>query len=213
MVFAHREERWRLESSAPPGPAAISPEGEVVEALDGILELPDGHVLAWPEDQVGDSVKVDDAPWQLLWPPHFELAPSTQSAPRPEELALEMLVDPRDEEVRAAVLVIDGARHELVVRKHLALLLTLAQQRVHDVEQGFHEDDQGWIPTTALCRQVPVPAHLLAMHVHRVRRQLGEAGIQDADRIVESRGRRPHRALRLAPRLKWIRIERWRKSS
>lgn len=200
---------------SPPGPAAVAEDGQLAVGQYRMLCLPSvddvrlsvtHHEHQWQADagddatptRDGEILEVDGRRWRLLLPNHLQGGSAeTEALPTAVHPELHLWTTANGEELLRCALVIEGVRQELTVRTHLALLLTLAEQRLRDAERGSPADDQGWLSVDALYRQVPVAPHLLAMYLHRCRRQLAEAGLLFTDGVLEARGRRPHRELRI----------------
>ncbi len=203
-----------LVSDEPPGPIALPTEGEPLHGTHRLLSLPDEQDVAlsihlagtvWLLDEGdhtrpvadGEIVALGERTWALCLPANVSgPAELTVTHTAAVEVAMGFTTSEDGEELLLAEVVVDGEPASLAVRTHLHLPLLLAAQRLHDREQGIPEAEQGWLDVDAICRQVPVPQHLLAMYVHRTRRQLADAGVPQAEDVIASRGRRPHRQLR-----------------
>lgn len=202
-----------LIDDAPPGPAALEADGTLHVAEDGLLTFVDDEAevsvhwqgTRWQLEQADDAVLVTDGQvlelgsrrLTLLLPPHPFGVSATLETDDGSKATLEFVTAQHGDELVRATLRHGPQPHDLTIRKPLLLLLILAQQRLHDEAQGKTEIEAGWVSVDALCRQVPVPRHLLGTYVHRARRQLASAGAPTPERIVESRGRRDARQLRL----------------
>ena len=85
-----------------------------------------------------------------------------------------------DEEHIKLSLTVRGVEMDLGERAHNYLCLSLARKRVDDIQQGFQKEDQGWINTEDLLRdlsmelQREVDEYYLNLHVHRFRKLLSE---------------------------------------
>lgn len=173
-----------------------------VEAVGGILALPDPHAPAamifrdgdgWAMDQAGGTAPVDDdAVVQVgdeTWRVHLpELLRPTDvaadRAPRVDDLLLRFSVS-RDEEYVELVAVYDRQAFDLKARSHHYTLLLLARARLR--HQALPPARQGWVYQHDLLEQLRVDRNQLHLEIFRLRRQFGEAGILDAARVVERR--------------------------
>ncbi len=209
-------------SAEPPGPIALPAEGPALHGTDRLLSLPDeAHVAlsihlegaVWVLDEGdnarpvtdGEVVRANDRAWTLCLPANVsgpgDLTVTNLAA---LDVAVGFTTSADGEELLRAEVVVEGQRTALAVRTHLQLPLILAQQRMHDRARGVPDTEQGWLDVDVVCRQVPVLQHLLAMYVHRTRRQLADVGVPHAEEVIESRGRRPHRQLRYGFRKAWL---------
>jgi len=203
-----------IASVEPPGPIALPAEGSALHGADRLLSLPDEadvalsiHIegMTWVVDEGdhtrpvadGEVVRLKDRAWTLCLPANIsgpgDLTVTNFAA---LDVAMGFTTSADGEEVLRAEVVVEGQHTPLAVRTHLQLPLVLAEQRMHDRARGVPDIEQGWLDVDVVCRQVPVSQHLLAMYVHRTRRQLADAGVPHAEDVIGSRGRRPHRQLR-----------------
>ncbi len=91
----------------------------------------------------------------------------------------------RDEE-RVELAVAHGERLRwLDAREHGYVLLTLA--RLREQERELEESERGWVDRTALLSMLGIEGNTLDVAVFRARKQLLEAGLEGAARIVEVR--------------------------
>lgn len=77
-------------------------------------------------------------------------------------------------------------------RSHLYVLVLLARAWADDTESAPAE--RGWVDREQLCRMLNMGRKVLNVQIHRARKQLADAGVLEAERLVE---RRAH-SLRLA---------------
>lgn len=193
----------------PPAAYAVPHRGgPPIEARDGMLALPDsdqpeltvhrsaGH--GWSIEQAGAVSAVQDGAvvqtasgaWRLHLP---EALPQTEesSGDRPtiDTIRLQFRVSSDEETVEL------HARHpggmlNLKIRVHHYPLLLLARMRLRDAPLPAHR--QGWIEQSELLRLLRCDSDRLYIDIFRSRRQLAEAGVADAARLIE---RRPGTAL------------------
>ncbi len=178
--------------------------GPPVEAVGDLLALPgpesptamifrDGD--GWSIEQAGDIasaaddslLRIGDQAWRLHLP---ELLSPTDVAadftPQLDGLLLRFSVR-RDEEYIELVAVHDRREFDLQARSHHYALLLLARARLR--QSSLPADRQGWIHQFELLEQMRIDRNRLHLDIFRVRRQLNEAGIKDAARIVERRSK------------------------
>jgi len=172
-----------------------------IEAVGGILALPDPHAPAatifrdgdgWSIDRAGETmavvdgavVRVGDDAWRVHLPELLIPTGIADGAPPLAGLLLRFSVS-RDEEYVELVAVHDRQLFDLQARSHHYALLLLARARLRQHE--LPPARQGWIHQHELLSQLRVDRNKLHLDIFRLRRQLGEAGIHDAARIVERR--------------------------
>lgn len=82
----------------------------------------------------------------------------------------------------------DGTYLYLRPRAHGELLLFLARARLLDqAKAGLPEAEHGWVYVDQLCEQLKVSESRLYVDTCRARQQFRDAGIEDADALIESR--------------------------
>jgi len=191
-----------VDAAAPEAFAAPLGAGDPVVAQGGILALPGptaprlmivpgpgGWMLERAGEAVavadGEIVRLDSEAWQLHLPVQL---PQTQdsgaSAPELDGITLRFHVS-RDEEYIELVALHGSHAIDLKARSYHYTLLTLARARLRDA--ALASEQRGWVQQSELLAMLRVDAGNLHLDIYRLRRQLGEAGIRDAARIVERR--------------------------
>ena len=175
--------------------------GDPIEAVGGILALPDAHAPTvtlfrdddtWSMDQAGETntvadgslVRLGDHAWRVHLPERLVPTAVADITPQIDALRLRFSVS-RDEEYVELVAVHDRQEFDLKARSHHYPLLLLARARLR--HQDLPPQRQGWVHQHELLAQLRVDRNALHLDIFRLRRQLGEAGIRDAARIVERR--------------------------
>jgi len=205
LAFGTRDECFTLIDAAPPRLMAKAADGRVVVAEAELLCLPDeddpaltsmldGHGR-WVAEGSDDTRPLEDhdtviaggTSWAIFLPQVvFSTSTFDDEVITLREVALELTVS-RDEEHVSCRMLHQGTAVELVSRAHAFLLLTLARARATDHEAGLSPGDQGWLHRDELCRRLGIDNQLLNLWVYRARRQLVQAGVVDATRVVERR--------------------------
>lgn len=193
-----------LTAADPPAPfAAPASGGCPVEAIGGLLVLPDvqrpeltiHHTRdhGWAierEGQVttvanGSIVETSVGPWRLSLP---EFLPPTEEVDD-GQLSINnasLLFRVSADEENVELLMFHGkTMFDLKVRTHHYPLLLLARARLLDTDSP--PERQGWVQQSELCRQLRYEPDRLYVDIFRMRRQLADAGVADAGRIVERR--------------------------
>lgn len=105
-----------------------------------------------------------------------------------DELELRFFVSRDGEHIELQLVDEDGTREALEPRAHAALLLVLARARLADANgPALPASEHGWIYREDLERMLAVDLALANLWVHRARRQLADAGIEGAARLIERR--------------------------
>lgn len=163
-----------------PGPTApqlmifAGPGGWMLERAGEAVAVADGEI-----------VRLDGEAWQLHLP--VQLPQTQDSGAAPPELdgiTLRFHVS-RDEEYIELVALHGTHVIDLKARSYHYTLLTLARARLRDA--ALASEQRGWVQQSELLAMLRVDAGNLHLDIYRLRRQLGEAGIRDAARIVERR--------------------------
>lgn len=82
----------------------------------------------------------------------------------------------------------DGKYLHLRPRAHGELLLLLARARLLDqARAGLPEAEHGWVYVNDLCEQLKATESRLYVDTCRARQQFRDAGVEDADSLIESR--------------------------
>lgn len=199
-----------LDAGPPEAFAAPLGAGPQIAAIGGLLALPDPAapdlmifpvVGGWMVERAGEVVPVADGEivrsgghsWQLHLP---EVLPETEESglapPSIDAISLRFHVS-RDEEYIELVALHGTRMFDLKARSYHYTLLTLARARLRD--RAMPSEQQGWVHQNDLLAMLRVDPGHLHLDIYRLRRQLGEAGIVDAARVVERR--QGTRALRI----------------
>lgn len=204
-TLAFAGEAWTVSDVAPPQVFAEAVDtGELRQAREGYLSLPDddepeavvtstgtAFVLERADESVDaydrEVVRIGSRAWRLHLPSGVGRAPETLSAVRElSSLRLRFSVS-RDQETIGLVVSHAPWEADLGQRAHHEVLLLLARARRRDA--ALEEGEQGWVYQDALERDLHWSGNQLYLAVHRVRRQLAEAGVDQAAAIVERRPR------------------------
>ncbi len=93
-----------------------------------------------------------------------------------------------DQEYIEATVVLGARTVDLAPRVHLATLHELARARVADARHpGVAAVARGWRYVDSLARALKISEAVLNLHVHRARRQLESAGVEDAFQLIQRR--------------------------
>ncbi|MCX4244160.1 FHA domain-containing protein [Paraliomyxa miuraensis] len=205
LAFGNRERGFVLVDASAPRLVAKAADGRVAVAETSLLSLPneddpevtimlgadgrwvaEGAEVARPIDDF-DAVIAGGAVWLV----HLPKVVSGTRALIDEVLTLRTitleLTVSRDEEHVSCVMRHGATEVELISRAHAFLLLRLARDRMADVEQGLGPAEQGWRHRDELCQKLGIDNQLLNLWVYRARRQLVQAGVVDATRVIERR--------------------------
>ncbi len=199
-----RPEGYVLADAGPPQAHAIDLSGErpAVEARTGLLALPDGEqpeLSVYHRDQRwwlergadlrevedGEQVEAGGASWRLSLP---ERLPQTieHSAAQLRLSSLLLRFGVSEDERHVDLVAAQGERTlDLKARAHHHPLLLLARARLQDRELAPAQ--QGWVLQDDLLAQLAIDSNRLYVDIYRVRRQLAEAGVVDAEHVIERR--------------------------
>jgi hypothetical protein len=224
IAFGQADNAWRLVDDAPPTVMAVPVAGgEPISARDHLLALPseDNPEAAvyrdaagdWVLEHAGEAARITDGSTVraggrdfILRVPDLIAATWDNRSPAPHlgGLTFRFSVSRVEEYVS---LIARGDHHtiDLGARAHHMVLLTLARSRLEDraartspaAERAaaLPESADGWVYQDELADKLAMDETHLNVAVFRCRRQLAEAGVIDAARIVERR--RPTREVRL----------------
>jgi hypothetical protein len=222
VAFGQADNAWRLIDDAPPTIVALPASGgEPIGARNHLLALPgedDPEAVVyrdpagdWVLEQGGETTRITDGAIVRAGGGEFTLrvpdliaATWDNSSPAPHLAALTFRFSvSRDEEYVALTARADHHVIDLGARAHHVVLLTLARSRLEDRKPGgaagergaLLESSEGWVYLDELADKLAMDETHLNVAVFRCRRQLAEAGIIDAARIIERR--RPTREVRL----------------
>ena len=202
VAFGNSGDTWLLIDAAPPAARAVGSTG-TVDAIGGVLALPDPEVLAltvhrtrkgsWLlEDDDGARPVVDGE--RIQWGTQHWRLHLPRPLPGTEELkpagalvpALRFRVS-TDEEYVELELVEGAERRSMGARTHHEILLALARARIADEREEVLAADRGWIYVSDLTRMLRVDTSYLRVGIYRARRQLAGAGVPNAEQIIERR--------------------------
>ncbi|MDQ2671078.1 MAG: FHA domain-containing protein [Gemmatimonadota bacterium] len=197
---------YKFAGGEPPSPFAVPLAGGApIEAQDGLLALPDSeqpeltvHRCAdhgWSIEQAGDVSGIEDGAivfsangaWCLHLPGALQQTlEASGDEPTIDTIKLQFRVS-SDEETIELLALHPGGAIDLKVRVHHYPLLLLARARLRDA--ALPADQQGWIEQSKLLRQLRCDDDRLYIDIFRGRRQLAQAGIAGAPRLIERRPR------------------------
>lgn len=194
------EEGWVVHDASPPAPMALRlSSGAQVGATGDVLLLPDedeprmsiapiaaGGWSAYTDSMAfdvadRDTVDVDGERYQLFLPAALEPTVGAGDA-----IHLRFRVSPDEERVEVEV-ACAGRLARLGPRSHNYLLLTLA--RVRMAERFRSVGDRGWVQREDLARWLKVDLRTVAVHVHRIRQEIGQQNVDGAAAVLEVRPR------------------------
>ena len=198
-----RGHSFRLVDADPPSPFAQRlDDGAVLEATGSRLLLPsedEPEIIITRRDQRwwaerhgelrpvedGAEVTIGAGRWRLFLPEEPSRTDDVLSA----QLTLHDLslrFSSSEDEEYVELVAVAGDRHiDLKARAHHYPLLLLARARLADA--ALPEPEQGWILQDELLRKLRCDPGRLHVGVHRLRRQLADAGVAGAQDIVERR--------------------------
>lgn len=144
----------------------------MLESADGLRAIEDGEII---ETRVGRfRVRIP-----VLLPATYE-----PQEPRLSRLSLHFSVAPNDEYIELLARW-DGRTIDLKARAHHRTLLQLARRRLADAQ--LSPPQQGWMHQDELMQRLGVDLGVLHLDIHRIRRQLADAGIVGAAEMIERR--------------------------
>jgi hypothetical protein len=204
LGFGQAEATWVLEDESAPRAQAVRVDTKETRVEENqILVLPsdddvqvsiyqaeNGH---WTLEQSdGESRTLEDqsivsaggASWRIELPQPIESTPLVEGELTLSRAFLRFWVTKNEEDVELAVL-FPGREIRLEKREHTYLLLFLARARKED--GNLPEADRGWRSRTQILKALRIDENQLNVAIHRARRQLAEAGVRDAARLVEVR--------------------------
>lgn len=202
--------RWRLVDDAAPFARARSVDsGDRREAVQGLLELPDGDAPlvtvferggTWisERDEVQSPVRdqqviqVGTTAWLLELPPP-RAAGSVATTRRGDASLIELEASilrfrvSKDEEYVELTLIHGTNQLAIPARSHHYVLLLLARRRAEDARNGLPPGEQGWMYADELGRELDATRTKLNLDICRARRQLAELGVSGAGNLIERR--------------------------
>ena len=207
LEFGAAEHRFVLADDAPPQMCALPDDGGAPVLASGDLlaipsaDAPEATVYAqgggWFFEGAGadarpvvdgEIVRAAGRNWALVLPQEFGgTVEDLTLPPHLDDLTLEFAVS-RDEEFVTLTLVHARGRIDLKNRAHHYLLLTLARARQADLTRLPDDPgERGWVYQDDLSRMLGSDDAKIYLEVFRARRQLADAGVLEAARIVERR--------------------------
>lgn len=95
-----------------------------------------------------------------------------------------------DEESTQVFMQSDEQNIDFLVRSHHYLTLTLARQRVKDMQAGVADSEQGWLYAEMLAKDLGLDASHLNIQIYRIRKQLVDAlnNSCESSNIIERNG-------------------------
>lgn len=205
MRVSFGKQPFEVADVAPPTAFAIRErDGTMVAARDGWLAIPDaGDPVAsvmrdgdsWLLEEVGGARELHDREvvyaGEDAWRIHLPLGAvggeeTLAAALDLAQVTLHLSVS-LDHESVGAVVKAGSFEVDLGERAHHELLLLLARSRREDADLA--DAEQGWRYHDDVCRDLKWTDNQLYLAVHRARKQLEEAGVGHAARLVERRRR------------------------
>ncbi|MEC7524504.1 MAG: FHA domain-containing protein [Myxococcota bacterium] len=208
VAFGQREAEWRVGDVDPPTLLAVPEDGGApLPMAEGLLALPhadapevtlfldprEGFVLERGGERRGVRdglvVQAGGRAFSLRvpqWVSPTATADHQRAGPRLVEVALRFRVS-RDEEHVQLVAALRGETHDLRSRAHHYLLLTLARERIADLERGLPPEGCGWIHVEEIARRLRAEPEHVNLHVFRARKQIACVGVEDPAELVERR--------------------------
>jgi hypothetical protein len=198
---------WELVDGAPPSAYAESLAGERRPLEDGRIALPDEtspqYVISATSGQgwvlqdsrgarrVRDGEQLGDG--STAWVLHLpELLPRTLRTQARRlslrECTLVVRVS-QDQENVEMTLRADGAERRLGTAAYGYVVVDLVDRRASDVAAGIAPTECGWAAKAELERVHRLGHNQLNVWLHRFRRSVSEAGVEDGESVVETRDR------------------------
>ncbi len=140
-------------------------EDWVCESQSGLIELESGTKVSTHTDS-----------WYFVDANTFE---RTQQATNKGEISampvkVDFTVSKNEEHVSLSIL-FDNIQIDLGERAHHYLMLFLARRRLHDLQSGIEDSEQGWLDKEILCQQTGLDEKHINLHIYRFRKQLIQA--------------------------------------
>lgn len=213
LALGQAEELWTLVDGGPPVAMGVGPDGQRVGALDGVLTVPDeAEALVsvyredgrWWLDDGGapravrdrEPVIVGGAVWHLRLPEAREETAAHPAGRRLLDFALELGLSQDEERVEVRLLRA-SSRVVLEPRSHHYLMVVLARHALTQRAAGLSALEAGWIDPAELADMLKVSRQSLNVYIHRIRRQVQDAGVFDGKAILQRQA--GTHFLRLAP--------------
>lgn len=204
VAWGNPTHTYEVFDASPPGlVAAEVVTGRLYAAPTDVLVLPDGdrpeisiyqdeHGVWMAERADGETTSIQDETvlslsqesWRVFLPKIADGTPVLQSFLRWSEVSFKLEITRDDAHVRLTITHSSGAI-SLEPRRHLYLLAVLAQARRQD--EHLPPQERGWRTNEQLTESLAMAAVHLNVAVHRVRRQVANAGLHGAARVIEVR--------------------------
>lgn len=139
--------------------------------------------------QDGDVIQLSGSPWRLQSSANYAatiaIHPSVSSI---QDLCLCFNVS-QDEESTHLSLQCPEQTVDLKVRSHHYLSLLLARKRILDMQNDLNGDNQGWLYTEELTKQLGIDEYHANIQIHRFRKQVADNlnSLDDLDKLIERR--------------------------
>lgn len=134
-----------------------------------------------------DKITIAGETW-LFQSSHIDISTSITSIPQYYISDLKFIFNlSLDEETTALKVEHLSKTMNLQARSHHYLTLNLARYRAQDERKGIPSEDQGWVNTEQLVKDLGVDMRHLNIQIHRARKQFAEDidHIYDAENIIE----------------------------
>lgn len=208
LRFGTSSQRWTVVDLGPPAAVAIEAGGERRISEGEALALPDAtdvQVLIvhdadqwWLDGDAGRTpcrdgqiLTVADTTWTLHLPSTLDGGSTSTSddTVAPSGFRIRFVISPDGDEIRRCFVGSPREERGLSVRRHTHLLLELAEA---------HADrSEGWVDDQVLMRRLSISRNQLHLLTHRAKSQLQSTGLLLPEPVIETRGERSARQLRL----------------
>lgn len=197
---------WRVVRLDPPSVAVIEDDGSPEVLRTNEWSTPDGRIrlieadgewfVEGPSERHpianGDRIESEGRGWTVQLPTTWRGGSSHTQPLDGEAVRLTLEASADGDRVYRCVLQVGSSRHVVKVRRHMHLLLELAE-----AQQRHRKPDDGWVAATVLVRRLGVSPNQLHVYTHRAASQLHDAGLPEGRVLIETRGERGNRQLRL----------------
>lgn len=204
LQFGTPSELWEVVHDTAPALVLMPSDSEPVSITGDRWSAPGGGPLLvrrgdrWLREDGSGTRRVEDGEvietehevWVVLMPASWRGGSSHTLASDDDHVELVLEVSQDGERIHRCSLVLGGAQHELSVRRHSHLLLELADAKQHGTSEG-------WVEDIAVRRRLGLSTSQLYLHTHRAQAQLRAAGLPEDRCVLETRGQRGARQLRL----------------
>jgi len=208
LSFGHPDERWLLADTSEPSAMAVAlesgdallerygmigipsnenPEVTLFKDVDGIWKLEDGEGAVRAVGS-GHTFQAAGTGYVFSCPTTNDLTASAGMALTSGPPRLEFAVS-SDEDFVELTLEYESRSVSLGSRAHNYLLLTLARQRLADIENGVPAASCGWVDKDELARGLRMTPPSIDGEIFRIRRHFASHGVPDSSSVVERRER------------------------